>query len=73
MKGVNTNLHTCMALCRIFAKGGRGDEVAVFKKGVAARDHWNSLLILRGRDLHKGGGGRIPPIPPKYTSAQGVL
>ena len=34
MKGVNTNLYTCMSLCRNFAKGG--DEVAVFKKGVAA-------------------------------------
>ena len=63
MKGVNTNLYTCMALCRNFAKGV--DEVAVFKKGVAASSVRGStrrqclkkcsLLILRGRDLHKGG------------------
>ena len=33
MKGVNTNLYTCMAVCRTFAKGGGGgDEVGVFKK-----------------------------------------
>ena len=44
MKGVNTNLYTCMALCRIFAKGG--DEVAVFKKGVAASSVRESTGIV---------------------------
>ena len=46
MKGVNTNLYTCMALCRIFAKGGGGDEVAVFKKGVAASSVRGSTGIV---------------------------
>ena len=45
MKGVNTNLYTCMALCRIFARGG-GDEVAVFKKGVAASSVRGSTGIV---------------------------
>ena len=31
MKGVNTNLYTCMAVCRNFAKGGGGGEVGIFK------------------------------------------
>ena len=44
MKGVNTNLYTCMALCRIFTKGG--DEVAVFKKGVATSSVRGSTEIV---------------------------
>ena len=44
MKGVNTNLYTCMALCRILQR--EGDEVAVFKKGVAASSVRGSTGIV---------------------------
>ena len=48
MKGINTNLYTCIALCRILQR--EGDEVAVFKKGV----------FTQGGG---GGGGEFLPPP----------
>ena len=50
MKGVNTNLYTCMAVCRNFAKGGGGGaKLGYLKRGGRSckqhqGEHWKTMF-----------------------------